>query len=147
MCGTRSACCVSSTDAAGHAGIGAGSVARAGAGFTLIELMWAMTLSLVVMAAVASLFGVFTRSLTAAQAAAGSRRAKSVSAVDVSAGHLQTAHQRAIAIAFSCARSTRSRSVMGSSASTTTRACTVRRRAAARSTRCSRWTATRTRAL
>ena len=70
MCGTRSACCVSSTDAAGHAGIGAGSVARAGAGFTLIELMWAMTLSLVVMAAVASLFGVFTRSLTAAQAAA-----------------------------------------------------------------------------
>lgn len=68
MCGTRSACCVSSTDAAGRAGIGAGSVA--GAGFTLIELMWAMTLSLVVMAAVASLFGVFTRSLTAAQAAA-----------------------------------------------------------------------------
>lgn len=72
MSATRSGCCGSSTETA-SACRGAGGdrfAATAARGFTLIELMWAMTLSLIVMAAVASLFGVFTRSLTEAQNAA-----------------------------------------------------------------------------
>jgi len=64
MSATRSACCGTSTDRepAGRR--------SARSGFTLVELLWAMALSLVVMAALASLFGLFGRSLTDAQAAA-----------------------------------------------------------------------------
>lgn len=73
MSATRSACCGSLTEC-GQAAVrqSAGDPRAAGrrCGFTLVELLWSMTLSLVVMAAVASLFGVFTRSLTQAQAAA-----------------------------------------------------------------------------
>ena len=73
MSATRSACCGSLTEC-GRAAVrlSAGDPWAAGrrCGFTLVELLWSMTLSLVVMAAVASLFGVFTRSLTQAQAAA-----------------------------------------------------------------------------
>ena len=61
MSATRSASCGTSTECL---------PGRGRTGFTLVELLWAMTLSLVVMGAVASLFGVFTRSLKQAQAAA-----------------------------------------------------------------------------
>lgn len=74
MSATRSVCCGNSTDrgpALDHDLTNA-PCRRAfrRRGFTLVELLWSMTLSLIVMAAVASLFGVFSRSLTQAQAAA-----------------------------------------------------------------------------